>query len=146
MAGQVWFSIIPTNEVSEAIVNHRQNQGHGVNTAEGGATPRKVIQVIFKDNLTPNCIFSFGRHEHCSTVPGTDFARRWSQRQCSFILSNGSLIFRVNSGRRTTNISPVHLNPPGKWHMDEIPRQRTIPEYGDWRISMGPATFLLRFR
>ena len=109
------------------------------------ATPRKVIRVIFGDNLIPNCIFSFGRDENCNIVPGTDIARKWSQRQCSFVLSNGSLIFRDHSERRTTNISPVHLNPPGKWHMDGIPRQRAIPEYGDWRISIGPATFLLRF-
>lgn len=145
MAGQVWFYIIPTNEVSEVIVNHPRNQRHAVITEEAEATPRKVIQVIFGDHLTPNCIFSFGRNEHCNIVPGTACARQWSRRQCSFFLSNGSLIFRDHSERRTTSISPVDLD-PRKWHMNGIPRQRAIPEYGDWLISMGPATFLLRFR
>lgn len=69
-----------------------------------------------------------------------------AQKQCSFLLSNGCLIFRDHSGRHTSTISQVHLNLPGKCHMDGIPRQRAIPENGDWRVSVGPATFLLRFR
>lgn len=145
MAAQLWFSIIPTNEASELIVNDPRNEGHVVTTAEAGATPRKVIQVNFGRYLTPNCILSFGRDPSCNIQPGAAFARQWSQRQCSFFLSNETLIFRDHSANRTTNISSVHLDPPGKWHMDGIPRQRAIPEYGDWRISMGPATFLLRF-
>lgn len=142
MAAQVWFSIIPKNHASELIVNDSRNKEYVVTTAEAGATPRKVIQVNFRHNLTPNCILSFGRDPSCNIQTG---ARQWSQRQCSFFLSNETLIFRDHSANRTTNISPEHLNSPGKWHMDGIPRQRAIPEYGDWHISMGPAKFLLRF-
>lgn len=104
--------------------------------------------MYFGNNLTSNCILSFGRHPECNILcdpPGTAIGRKISQKQCLFLLSNGCLILRDHSGRRTITISPVHLNLPGKWHMDGIPRQRAIPEHGDWRISVGPATFLLRF-
>lgn len=149
MARHVWFSLIPTNEASEAIVNDARNHEHVAIVFEPEAASGKIIQVYFGNNLTSNCILSFGRHLECNILcdpPGTAIGRQMSQIHCSFLLSNGCLILRDYSGRCKTTISPVHLNYPGKWHMDGLPRQRAIPEHGDWHISVGPATFLLRFR
>lgn len=149
MARHVWFSLIPTNEASEAIVNDDRNQEHVAIGFEPEAASGKIIQVYFGSYLTSNCILSFGRHLECSILcdpPGTNIGRKISQKQCSFLLSNGCLMLRDHSGNHTTTISPVHLNFPGKWHMVGIPRQRAIPEHGDWRISVGHATFLLQFR
>lgn len=148
MAGRVWFYILPTNEVSEAIVNDSRNENHVVITDGAGVATSKMIQVIFKDSLKPYCILSFGRGTECDIrcdPPGTAFGREMAQSQCSFRFHNRCLIIQDHSGRATTTISPVHLDSPGKWHMDRLPRQRAIPEYGDWHISMGPTTFLLRF-
>lgn len=148
MASQVWFFLIPTNEVSEAIVADDRNGHHVVIEFESETVSGRVIQVTFGNDLAPNCILSFGRDVACNIVcdpPGTAIGRKMAQKQCLFLLSNRCLSFRDHSGRHTSTISPVHLNLPGKWHMDGIPRQRAIPEYGDWRVSVGPATFLLRF-
>ena len=83
MAAQVWFFIIPTNEVSETIVNDCRNQDYVVITDEAGATPRKVIQIAFDNHLKPNCILSFGRREDCNIrcdLPGTAFVRKMAQK------------------------------------------------------------------
>lgn len=148
MAGKVWFSLIPTNEVSTAIVNDSRNESRVVTTDAAQAATSKVIQVVFADNLQPHPILSFGRdvgnHIKCDP-PGTTFGRRMAQRQCSFCFHNRSLILRDHSEGHTTTISPLHLHPPSKWRMDQTPRQCAIPEFGDWRISMGTAQFLLQF-
>lgn len=149
IAGEVWFSIFPTNEESEAIVNDGRNRDHVVIADGAGAAARKVTQVVFRDNLKPHCILSFGRSEDSDITcdpPGTAIGRRMGRRQCSFCFNNRILIFRDHSEQQTTSIFPSYLDSPGRWHMDQIPRQRAIPECGDWHISMGPATFLLRFR
>lgn len=149
MAGEVWFSLFPTNEESKAIVNDVRNRGHVVIADGAGAAPSKVIQVVFRCNLKPHCILSFGRSPDSDIAcdpPGAAIGRRMGQRQCSFYFHNRSLIFRDHSEQQTTSIFPSYLDSPGRWQMDQIPRQRAIPECGDWNISMGPATFLLRFR
>lgn len=149
MAGEVWFSIFPTNEESKAIVNDVRNQDHVVIADGAGAAAGKIIQVVFQDNLKPHCILSFGRDTNSDIIcnpPGTTIGHRMGIRQCSFCFHNRSLLFRDHSDQQTSSIFPSYLDSPGRWHMNQIPRQRAIPECGDWRISMGPATFLLRFR
>lgn len=60
MASQVWFFLIPTNEVSEAIFNDGRNRDHVAIRFEPEIVSGRVIQVTFGNNLTPNCILSFG--------------------------------------------------------------------------------------
>ena len=135
MASQVWFFIIPTNEVAEAIVNDDRNSSHVAITDEASSTTSKVIQVAFDQDLDPNSILSFGRKD-CSIrcdLPGTALGHGIANYQCSFFLHNKSLIFRDNSSLHTSAISPLHLDSPGTWHMDRIPRQRAIPRI--WRLE-----------
>lgn len=54
-AGEVWFSIFPVNEESKSIVNDVRNQDHAVIVDGAGAAASKVIQVVFRDYLKPNC-------------------------------------------------------------------------------------------
>lgn len=118
-------------------------------TDGAGAPAINIVQVVFRDGLKPYCILSFGRSLDsdikCDPT-GTAIGRRMSQRQCSFVFHNRCLIFRDHSELHISSISPEHLDSPEKWDMNQIPRQRAIPEYGDWLISMGTATFRLRFR
>lgn len=149
MASEVWFSIFPTNKESEAIVGDVRNIDHVAILDAAGDAASKVIQVIFRDHLKPYCILSFGRGPDSDIrcdPPGTAIGRNMAQRQCSFCFHNRCLILRDHSDQQSTTISPVHLKFPDKWRMDQIPRQRVIPEYGDWCLSIGHATFLLRFR
>lgn len=149
MAGNVWFYILPINEDAKAIVDDVRNREHVVITYGPGAAAINRIQVVFRDDLKPHCILSFGRsfdsNIQCNP-PGTAIGRRMAQRQCSFSFHNRCLIFRDHSELHTSTIFPEHLDSPEKWEMDQIPRQRAIPEYGDWLISMGGATFRLEFR
>lgn len=145
MADLFWFYIAPKDTDAIAIVNDTRNQGYVVTINEAEEAIRKVIPVVFKDSLEPHCILSFGRdldNDIQCDPPGFRMARR----QCSFLFHNRSLIFRDHSGTRNSKISPVHVEDSKKWNMDRVPRQRAIPEYGDWKITMGQANFLLRFR
>lgn len=141
MADQVWFSIIPKNEIAKNIVNDSRNQQHVVVTESA----KKVIRVVFRDILKEGCILSFGRHLNNDIKCNLPEGRTIAQNHCAFVFHNKCLILRDLSTVQTTTISPVQLD-PSKWRMDTIPRQRAIPESGDWSISIGPANFLLRFR
>lgn len=148
-AGEIWFSIFPTNEESKATINDVRNRGHVVIVDGAGAASSKVFPVVLRGGLKPHCILSFGRSSNSDIAcdpPETAIGRKMGPRQCSFCFHNRSLIFRDHSEQHTTSIFPSHLDSPGRWHMGQIPRQRAVPECGDWCISMGPAMFLLRFR
>lgn len=146
MADNAWFFILPINEDAKAIVDDFRNRNHVVITNRAGAA---IIRVVFRDDLKPYCILSFGRSLDSDIKcdpPGTAIGRRMAQRQCSFSFHNRCLIFRDHSELHTSTIFPEDLDSPEKWKMDRIPRQRAIPEYGGWHISMGTAKFRLQFR
>lgn len=148
MAGQVWFSIIPINRASEAILNDSRNTERVVLIEGAGAVAGKVIQVVFGDTLEPTSILSFGRNLENNIIcdpPGTVIGRAIARRHCSFFFQNRCLILRDFSDTKTTSISPRDLRHSAKWRMGGISRQRAIPEYGDWDMIIGPAKFLLRF-
>lgn len=100
IAGEFWFSIFPINKESEAIVNDVQNRDHVVIANRAGAAASNIIQVIFRDNLKPHYILSFGRSTDSDIrcdPPGTAIGRKIGHRQCLFCFNNRILIFLDHS-------------------------------------------------
>lgn len=81
----------------ETIFDDVWNQEHVVIIDGAGEAASNIVQIVFRDDLKPYCIVSFGRSLDSDIKcdpPGTSIGCRMSQRQCSFSFYNRSLIFR----------------------------------------------------